>query len=82
MLHIANSTVQVEKPDKMAFHQGQQCLKYQYMMTQTERKCDNSCWTGDNKCVPISKAREDPGFLERGFKFIKGAGGVRFVNFT
>ena len=37
--------------------------------------------TGDNKCVPISKARGDPGFLDRGFKFIKG-GGVRFVNFT
>ena len=35
MLHIANSTVEVEKPDNMAFHKGQQCLKYQYMMTQT-----------------------------------------------
>ena len=24
----------------------------------------------------------DPGFLDRGFKFTKGGGGVRFVNFT
>ena len=49
------------------------------MMTQTERDSNKSCRTGDNKCVPISKARGDPGFLDRGFKFIKG---VRFVNFT
>ena len=49
------------------------------MMTQTERDSNKSCRTGDNKCVPISKARVDPGFLDRGFKFIKG---VRFVNFT
>ena len=27
------------------------------MMTQTERECNKSCWTGDNKCAPISKAR-------------------------
>ena len=43
------------------------------MMTQTERESNKSCRTGDNKCVPISKAREgDPGFLDRGFIFIKG----------
>ena len=45
------------------------------MMTQTERESNKSCPTGDNKCVPISKARGgggDPGFLDRGFKFIKG----------
>ena len=45
------------------------------MMTQTERESNKSCRTGDNKCVPISKAREGgggPGFLDRGFKFIKG----------
>ena len=43
------------------------------MMTQTERESNKSCATGDNKCVPISKARGgDPGFLDRGFKFIKG----------
>ena len=49
------------------------------MMTQTERESNKSCGTGDNKCVPISKARGgggggggDPGFLDRGFKFIKG----------
>ena len=62
MLHIANST------------SGQQCLKYQFMMTETERESNKSCWTGDNKHVPISKARGggDRGFLDRGFKFIKG----------
>ena len=27
------------------------------MMTQTERESNKSCGTGDNKCVPISKAR-------------------------
>ena len=32
MLHIANSAVQVEKPDNMAFQQGLQFLKYQFMM--------------------------------------------------
>ena len=51
------------------------------MMTQTEREFNKTCRTGDNKCVPISKARRrggGPGFLDRGFKFIKG---VRFVNF-
>ena len=42
------------------------------MMTQTERESNKSCRTSDNKCVPISKARGDPGFLDRGFKFIKG----------
>ena len=46
------------------------------MMTQTERESNKSCRTGDNKCVPISKARGGggggPGFLDRGFKFIKG----------
>ena len=43
------------------------------MMTQTEREFNKTCRTGDNKCVPISKARGgDPGFLDRGFKFIKG----------
>ena len=46
------------------------------MMTQTERESNKSCRTGENKCVPISKARRggrgDPGFLDRGFKFIKG----------
>ena len=26
------------------------------MMTQTERESNKSCRTGDNKCVPISKA--------------------------
>ena len=57
MLHIANSAVQVEKSDNMAFHQGQQCLKYQFMMTQTERECNKSCMTCDKNCVPISKAR-------------------------
>ena len=74
MLHKANSAVQVEKPDNMAFHQGQHCLKYQFMMTQTERECKKSCQTGDNKCVPISNRRPGwgggygPGFLDRGFK--------------
>ena len=38
----------------------------------TERECNKSCRTGDDKCVPILKARGDPGFLDRGFKFIKG----------
>ena len=49
-------------------------MKYQFMMTQTERESNKSCRTGDNKCVLISKARGggDPGFLDRGFKFIKG----------
>ena len=44
------------------------------MMTQTEKECIKSCRTGDNKCVPISKARGGggPGFLDSGFKFIKG----------
>ena len=65
MLHIANSAVQVEKPDNMGTS-GQQCLKYQFMMTQTERESNISCQTGDNKCVPISKARGgDPGFRNR-----------------
>ena len=27
------------------------------MMTQTERESNKICRTGDNKCVPISKAR-------------------------
>ena len=27
------------------------------MMTQTERDFNKTCRTGDNKCVPISKAR-------------------------
>ena len=72
MLHIANSAVQVEKPGNMAFHQGQQCLKNQFRMTQAERECNKSCRTCDNKCVPISKASGDPGFLDRGLKFIKG----------
>ena len=57
MLHKANSAVQVEKPDNMAFHRGQQCLKYIVIMTQTERECNKSCQTGENKCVPISKVR-------------------------
>ena len=57
MLHIANSAVQVEMPDNMAFNQGLQYLKYQFMMTQTEGECDKSRRTGDYKCVPISKAR-------------------------
>ena len=47
------------------------------MITQTEREFNKTCRTGDNKCVPISKARRGgggggPGFLDRGFKFIKG----------
>ena len=41
----------------MAFHLGLHCLKYQFMTTQTEREYDKSRRTGDNKCVPISKAR-------------------------
>ena len=36
---------------------GQLCLKYQFMITQTERESNKSCRTGDSKCVPISKAR-------------------------
>ena len=58
-----------ELADNMVFHQGQQYLKYQFMMTQTERECSKSYRTCDNKCMPIPKARGDPGF--RGFKFIK-----------
>ena len=42
------------------------------MMTQTERESNKSCGTGDNECVPISKARGggDPGFLDRGFDLL------------
>ena len=40
----------------MVFHQGLQCLKYQYMMTQAERECVKTRRTGDDKCVSISKA--------------------------
>ena len=41
-----------------------------------QKRIQQRCRTGDNKCVPISKARGggDPGFLDRGFKFIKGGG--------
>ena len=53
----ANSAVQVEKPDNNGVSSGQQSLKYQFMMTQTEGESNKSCRTGDNKCVPISKAR-------------------------
>ena len=36
------------------------------------KRMHKSCRTGDDKCVPISKAGGgDPGFLDRGFKFIK-----------
>ena len=56
----------------MAFHQKQQCLKYQFMMTQTERECNKSWRTGDNKCVPISKARGDPGFFLLGVQIYRG----------
>ena len=43
-----------------------------------KRESNKSCRTGDNKCVPIAKAGGGggggggPGFLDRGFKFIKG----------
>ena len=44
------------------------------MMNQTEKECNKSCRTGDNKCVPISKARGGgvKDFLIGGFKFKKG----------
>ena len=48
------------------------------MVTQTKREPNKSCRPGDNKCVPISKAGGggggggEPGFLDRGFQFIKG----------
>ena len=34
------------------------------MMTQTERESNKSCRTGDNKCVPISKARGGGGIQD------------------
>ena len=55
--YIANSAVQVVKPDKYGVSSGQQRLKYQFMMTQTEKRtqtekeCINCCRTGDNKCL-------------------------------
>ena len=72
MLHIANSAVQVEKSDNMAFHQGQQCLKYQFMMTQRERECNKSCRTGDKNVCQYRRPGGEPAFLDKGFKFIKG----------
>ena len=43
---------------------GQQCLKYQFMMTQTERESNKSCRPGDNKCLPKSKARGGGGGVQ------------------